>query len=470
MLAPKLPQGSQIDFGHPLAQGLVSCFRLQEGGGAKAFDLCRFNHGVFTSGPTWTTGLRGKAVSFSGVPWILINSPVATLPVTMLCFFESTSAGNMGVFTLADGALSNYVGIGMNGLAPYSYVKHTANVNTTGVAVSSGQWVMVGLTYDAAGTANLYQDGLLKTTSATGQVPTGMAPGANSAIGAFSGGGSTPFTGKIDLAYVWNRVLTAGEIRAISANPDVFLVRSRPALKGTVTLTGTVASHSSGEASAASGKITLTGTVASHSSGEASAASGKLTLTGTVASASAGEKSAGTETETFSGTVASHSAGEASSASGAVTVVAAVSQASSGEKSAALGSVSISASVSESSAGEHSAATGSVTISGSVASKSSGEGSAALGSVGFSGSITQDSAGENSTAISILVGVVTSISSGATESALGAVVPPVILIPKCGLVAAPGAGSACVIAAPGAASSGCVIAARNTGAAYVIPV
>ena len=71
----KPPVGSQINWGHPLARGLVGCWLLNEGAGRKAYDLSEYrNHGTLTSmaiPPTpnsgWNPGRTGIGLSFDGV-------------------------------------------------------------------------------------------------------------------------------------------------------------------------------------------------------------------------------------------------------------------------------------------------------------------------------------------------------------------------------------------------------------------
>ena len=71
----KPPVGSQINWGHPLARGLVGCWLFNEGAGGKAHDLSgRGNHGALTnfafpSTPTsgWNPGRTGIGLKFDGV-------------------------------------------------------------------------------------------------------------------------------------------------------------------------------------------------------------------------------------------------------------------------------------------------------------------------------------------------------------------------------------------------------------------
>jgi len=56
------------NFPHPLAQGLVGCWLMNEGAGNTVFDLSGDrNHGTLIDGPTWVSGRSGPAIKFDGV-------------------------------------------------------------------------------------------------------------------------------------------------------------------------------------------------------------------------------------------------------------------------------------------------------------------------------------------------------------------------------------------------------------------
>jgi hypothetical protein len=63
----KPPLGAQIDWSHPLARGLVGCWLMNEGSGARIYDLSgNGNHGTLTGGPLWKPGKAGVGVYYDG--------------------------------------------------------------------------------------------------------------------------------------------------------------------------------------------------------------------------------------------------------------------------------------------------------------------------------------------------------------------------------------------------------------------
>ena len=62
--------GAQINWVHPLAQGLVSCWLMNEGSGNKIFDYSENDYiGTFANGlseSNWQLSERGTGINFEG--------------------------------------------------------------------------------------------------------------------------------------------------------------------------------------------------------------------------------------------------------------------------------------------------------------------------------------------------------------------------------------------------------------------
>ncbi len=63
----KPPLGTQIDWSHPIAPGLVGCYLFNEGGGVIS-NLVNQSPATVSGTPTWITGDRGLAQNFAGSP------------------------------------------------------------------------------------------------------------------------------------------------------------------------------------------------------------------------------------------------------------------------------------------------------------------------------------------------------------------------------------------------------------------
>ncbi len=78
----KPPLGSQIDWSHPLAQGLACAFLLNENGGPQVLDSVTRLVMPLTGSPAWSSGLETSAGSKFGkvaCPGLLIQPPVTLI-------------------------------------------------------------------------------------------------------------------------------------------------------------------------------------------------------------------------------------------------------------------------------------------------------------------------------------------------------------------------------------------------------
>ena len=124
-------------------------------------------------------------------------------------FFNSdTVASGKGVITGKGG--------GTGASATYATFRNGSNLNvrlrggtvTTVSTISANTWYEVTVTWDGS-TAKAYLNGVFATNLAVG---TAAVQASNFTIGATNGGLNTYFDGKVSLALVYNRALTASEV------------------------------------------------------------------------------------------------------------------------------------------------------------------------------------------------------------------------------------------------------------------
>jgi hypothetical protein len=151
-------------------------------------------------------------------------APISSGDMTLLTVAipSALSAGALlGVFAPgASAATSNYLSIesGPN----YSAVStDSANWSiATGPAPVVGKPVVLCGTFKASGARLLYLDGVYQAQNATGRNPAGLTDVVEGCYNGGSGSGYlSPFAGSILLSLVFNRVLSAAEVAAISSNP-----------------------------------------------------------------------------------------------------------------------------------------------------------------------------------------------------------------------------------------------------------
>jgi len=203
------------------ASGLVGYWSFDEGEGLTARDLSgRGNTGTLMNNPTWTTGRVGGALSFDGVDDFVnvgnhasLNPSVFTIEAWVN---PTTSAADRIIYT-------NFV----HGLAWESIHLDSAsfimNISNSGPTrnnlsfslVPATRWTHLVATYDGSW-MRVYQNGVeISSRTATG-VP--WSSPRNFSIGAIPSTYSPPaiqrFHGLIDEVRIYNRALTAAEVRA----------------------------------------------------------------------------------------------------------------------------------------------------------------------------------------------------------------------------------------------------------------
>ncbi len=188
------------------------------------------NNGALINGPTWTTGENGNGIKFDGTNDYVNISQSSTFNVTKytvsawvnvsatgnqdkLVFDNAGSNDDAGGYTLA----MNYIGTGGT---PYC-----VTVNATGVRVQTAhgtfnfsthlnEWHHMACTFDGT-TTIVYTDGVAEGSDNTPAI-TMATPPFPSTIGSISNLFTTyNFNGTIDEVSVYNRALSAAEIKAL---------------------------------------------------------------------------------------------------------------------------------------------------------------------------------------------------------------------------------------------------------------
>lgn len=134
---------------------------------------------------------------------------------------SGSAGGIFGVFNLGNvNAISNYISIesGPN-FSAVSTDGSNWSIATGPAPVANIDVVLCG-TFKAGGARVLYVDGFLKAQNATGRNPSGLT---DIIEGCYNGGSASgylsPFNGSISLSLIFNRVLLAPEVFALSVNP-----------------------------------------------------------------------------------------------------------------------------------------------------------------------------------------------------------------------------------------------------------
>ena len=199
---------------------LVGYWKFDENTGTKTYDSSSFkNDAILYNNPLWVTGKFGSALQFSGSNYVEVpdsSSLDLSSQVTITAWINPSSIGSYNRI-VAKSYTSNTLPYTMYGLL-FDNANHLRlEVATSGTqnevngvtTIPTNVWTFVAGTYDGS-TMKIYVNGNLDNSySHSGLIDIDNMP---LSIGR-SGFGSNYFTGKIDEIKIWNRALTADEIK-----------------------------------------------------------------------------------------------------------------------------------------------------------------------------------------------------------------------------------------------------------------
>lgn len=241
---PKL--GARINWAHPLARGLVSCYLINEGAGSKVKDVTyRENDGTLTGmnpESDWLGSPLGGSLHFDGsddfvsIPDTVANSfALRTTGFTLSAWFAPTGEppANWGrIVSKSNGSTSDDFALSYAGGTSGDIVKYNPafRVTTgTGVGTIGGTtlaqpntgWYHVAGTWDLA-TMRIYVNGVLEDSEARGGVL--QDSDERLAIGGHADSALRRQAGYVDDVRLYQRALNDIEIQQLYSRPnDIFL-------------------------------------------------------------------------------------------------------------------------------------------------------------------------------------------------------------------------------------------------------
>lgn len=210
--------GQPIDWGHPLARGLVSLWIPLPAwsGGSRLFDLCKRNDGTLTNSMTWSSG--GCPVGF-GSTRVTTGASTSYVPATVPSLTDYT------ISTWFRGLRKNFyapLGHGYDGafsFGAFSFSESSGVLTAgwrvlyniiSGTTLPDWEWThLVGVREGS--TSRLYQNGVL--TASSGSVDTTATGTAFTAAGMRGGTSTSTSTCEYGSTALYNRAMSADEIR-----------------------------------------------------------------------------------------------------------------------------------------------------------------------------------------------------------------------------------------------------------------
>lgn len=200
-------------------RGLVSYFNMNEGTGSVAYDCSgRNNTGTVALAPTWTTGKKGKCLSFGASQRIMINNPLTTSKSAFTFSFWTyqTGGGNRCMLSMGGSNDSGAIYAGSAGTLNFVYYSGGYRMNIAN-QFTLNTWYHVTLVGDGAAdgarTLTLYMNGIPIGTPTIYNYA--FSVGGLWAIGANQSLFSENTTGKIDDVRIYNRALSQQEITSL---------------------------------------------------------------------------------------------------------------------------------------------------------------------------------------------------------------------------------------------------------------
>jgi hypothetical protein len=218
--------GSQLNCGHPLAQGLVGCWLMNEGGGNKLADLIS---GYFASGQTATIPWKFKNISLDGSTSKNIQQTQKPMLVNL---------AKLSIFTgayITGGNESMLVNLG-NG-SGWRFTVHASTRNlrfqvdfdntdlsvTNNTSQPANTWLNYSVTYSgglAVESSKMYVNARLAPNQSTA---TGVGKRIDDSASALTigedGAGGNILKGMMKYLYIYNRVLSPSEITSLYIAP-----------------------------------------------------------------------------------------------------------------------------------------------------------------------------------------------------------------------------------------------------------
>ena len=229
------PPRPVLQRGHPLARGLILAVPMWERAGrvfpnnnASVYDQVYGLPGTFdTDGvtyPTWTVGQLGHAVDFDAAENDRIDfGSHARLQVQQHSFAMwiklAAAAATGGLISRQNIVSDGWEWEVQGGVLAYAYFDGAVRGWYLGTgAVPVGSWALVaGVWRQAAGAVDFYIDGKLDASVATTTGTITHNAGRSMFLGSRQGGAN--WVGQVGAAWLWNRCLTATEVRGLFHDP-----------------------------------------------------------------------------------------------------------------------------------------------------------------------------------------------------------------------------------------------------------
>lgn len=226
-----------IQRNHWMGQAFVGGWLMNEGAGTGVLDVLRNANGTFASGagsPTWIGGDVGHRLSFEGGDTIDIPAHDWGFNETNECTIILKGRINAFSGTFFEITVNGVSNTGILAFAGSPTVRWRARAGGRGVTASTISFTpsfpergVFAFTYSTISGQFIYLDGVVKASNTANTGDFNDTIDDVGMVGALITGGFS-LVGSIDYILFFNRAFTPALIRAITADPLVFLRRPKP--------------------------------------------------------------------------------------------------------------------------------------------------------------------------------------------------------------------------------------------------
>lgn len=233
----KPPIGTLINWGHPLAHGLAFCAPFWERSGPALHDVVHGSDGVLTAmdpDTDWVSSAHGPGLDFNGADDYVDHGYILSgfTAMTVAAMFIRGAGQGAGMYVLVGkcshtAEMGFYLAVYENDLRFQVRDAGAAARQQTGNTLAKGQLILGVGTYDG-NTCRMYVNGAPDDGGVSANGAVTIPNTYEFAIGVRWGGAffTSWWLGGIFGIWVWDRALSAAEVRAFNADPFVFLRRA----------------------------------------------------------------------------------------------------------------------------------------------------------------------------------------------------------------------------------------------------
>ena len=232
----KPPLGVQINWGHPLANGLLACYLLNEGAGTIANNLATKGNGILQSasgsGP-WTNDRIGPTISIPSTNnWFQESVATAALPISVVTIVSFSALGARAYFGSHEDAGEThgwYLFKGGTDTFCWGSLTSGENIGTLTFTITNAYY-FTAITAPVATNFTFYI-GLLGQPINSQNISATTIAGTLTKFNVGHGNAITGASLNIAMMLYYNRGLTLGELNWLNIEPYAFMRPMSPAIR-----------------------------------------------------------------------------------------------------------------------------------------------------------------------------------------------------------------------------------------------